>query len=108
MTFSAYQNQAIRTAKQGDLTFNLTHAAMGLAGEAGEFVDCVKKYAIYGQDLDRENAAEELGDLLWFIALACETLRISMADVANKNIEKLAKRYPEKYTDFYAKERLDK
>jgi NTP pyrophosphatase (non-canonical NTP hydrolase) len=108
MTFSIYQNQAIRTAKAGDFKFNLVHAAMGLAGEAGEFTDCVKKYAIYGQSLDRVNAAEELGDLLWFIALACDALGVSMADVANQNIEKLAKRYPEKYTDLHAELRIDK
>lgn len=108
MNFQEYQQNAIKTAKAGDFKFNLVHAAMGLAGEAGEFTDCVKKYAIYGQSLDRKNAVEELGDLMWFIALACDTLQVSMADIATQNIEKLAKRYPEKYTDFHAVQRLDK
>ena len=108
MTFSIYQDQAIRTAKLEGFKFNIGHAALGISGEAGEFADCVKKYLIYNQSLDRKNAAEELGDLLWYIALACDSLGISMADVATQNIEKLAKRYPEKYTDLHAQQRLDK
>ena len=84
------------------------HAALGLSGEAGEFSDCAKKYLGYGQELDCENAVEELGDLLWYVALGCESLGVSMADVAQQNIDKLKKRYPEKYTDFHAEERLDK
>lgn len=108
MNFKDYQDNAIKTAKTGDFKFNLIHAAMGLAGEAGEFIDCVKKYAIYGQVVDSKNAAEELGDILWFVALACDTLAINMADVAAHNIEKLQARYPEKYSDLHAAQRLDK
>jgi NTP pyrophosphatase (non-canonical NTP hydrolase) len=58
--------------------------------------------------LDVENAAEELGDSLWFIALGAKRLGISMEDLAKQNIEKLSKRYPEKYTDALAHARLDK
>ena len=108
MNFKEYQDNAIKTAKAGDFKFNLTHAAMGLAGEAGEFTDCIKKYAIYGQSLDSINAAEELGDVLWFVALACNTLGISMEFIADQNIAKLQKRYPEKYSDQHAELRLDK
>lgn len=108
MNFKDYQDNAIKTAKTGDFKFNLIHAAMGLSGEAGEFTDCVKKYAIYGQSLDSKNAAEELGDILWFVALACETLSVSMEKIAAQNIAKLQARYPEKYTDELAAKRLDK
>ena len=109
MSFNLYQSQAMRTAKKhGATEFNIMHAALGLSGEAGEFSDCAKKYLVYGQELDCENAVEELGDLLWYVALGCESLGVSMADVAQQNIDKLKKRYPEKYTDFHAEERLDK
>ena len=108
MSLNNYQKQAIRTAKIEGFKFNITHAAMGLAGEAGEFTDCIKKYVIYGQSLDRINAVEELGDILWFVALACESLGVDMQTIADLNIGKLAKRYPEKYTDLNAELRLDK
>ena len=106
--FDIYQLQAMRTAKPGDIGFDLMHAAYGLAGEAGEFADCIKKNQVYDKPLDRDNAVEELGDLLWFIALACNALDVSMADIAKANIDKLRKRYPEKYTDHHAAARLDK
>ena len=107
--FDIYQRQANRTAKKsGDRNYNLTHAALGLAGEAGEFVDAVKKAAIYGKPLDVDNLREEMGDLLWYVALACESLGVNMGDVAQQNIDKLKRRYPNAYADEYAIMRLDK
>ena len=52
----------------------LTHAAFGLSSEIGEFNDALKKWLYYGQELDETNLAEELGDLLWYVALACNAL----------------------------------
>lgn len=103
-----YQEAAMRTAKAGDPAFNLTHAALGLTGEAGEFADAIKKTVIYNKPLDQDNAIEEIGDILWYCALACSALGVKMGDVANYNIGKLAARYPEKYTDELAAMRLDK
>jgi NTP pyrophosphatase (non-canonical NTP hydrolase) len=84
------------------------HAALGLTGEAGEFADCVKKHLVYGKELDKWNAREELGDLLWFVALAATTLGIDLSEVADENIAKLKLRYPESYSDELAGARLDK
>ena len=106
--FSIYQLQANRTAKKSeDLNYNLIHAALGLAGEAGEFVDAVKKAAIYNKPLDVVNLQEEMGDLLWYIALACDSMGISMQTVAQANIDKLRRRYPDAYSDDLASARLD-
>src|SRR6187551_2079419 len=46
---------------------NLMHAAIGIASEGGEILDCVKKYIIYNKDLDRDNLIEELGDMEFFM-----------------------------------------
>jgi NTP pyrophosphatase (non-canonical NTP hydrolase) len=108
MDFQIYQAQALRTAKPLPVDDNLVHTALGVTGEAGEYADAIKKHVIYGKPLDQENAIEELGDILWFIALACEALGTDMASVAQGNIDKLKKRYPEKYTDQLAGDRLDK
>jgi NTP pyrophosphatase (non-canonical NTP hydrolase) len=51
---------------------------------------------------------EELGDLLWYIAYACEVIGEPLEIVARDNIEKLKKRYPEAYSDFNAHARIDK
>lgn len=80
----------------------LTHAAMGVCTESAELLDAIKKHLYYGKDLDTINIKEELGDIMWYIALACDTLDISLEDIMKINIEKLSKRYPEGYTDKHA------
>jgi NTP pyrophosphatase (non-canonical NTP hydrolase) len=106
--FQTYQSLAMRTAKPMDVQDDLLHAALGLTGEAGEFADCIKKHWAYNQPLDSQNAIEELGDLLWYIALGCNALGVSMDEVAAMNLEKLRKRYPAKYQDELAQMRADK
>lgn len=108
MDFVQYQSLAIRTAKNLGETGDLLHSALGVAGEAGEFVDCVKKHTVYGRPLDKANAIEELGDLLWFVALGCKAMGVSMDTVAEQNIGKLRLRYPDQYSDALAASRLDK
>lgn len=112
MDFNQYQVLANRTAKQfPELPMNLTHAALGIATEGGEFTTEVKRAAMYGKEITdemRAHMAEELGDLLWYVALAAENLGIPMAAMARDNIAKLQKRFPEKYTDAAAEGRADK
>jgi NTP pyrophosphatase (non-canonical NTP hydrolase) len=88
--------------------YDLLHAAFGISGEAGEILDAVKKSFIYNKPLDKENMKEEIGDCLWYIALACRTLNVSFEEIMKSNIDKLTKRYPEKYTDAHAIARADK
>lgn len=108
MNFDEYQKLAIRTAKQIDQNFDLMHTAFGLAGEAGEFADAIKKHLVYDKPLDKANVFEEIGDILWYCALACETMGVDMNEIAQQNISKLKLRYPEKYSNKLADERLDK
>ncbi len=75
------------------------HSAMGICTEAGELMDALKKFIFYGKDLDVVNVKEELGDLNWYIALMCDNLNISLEDIWETNIEKLAARYPDKFTE---------
>ena len=84
---------------------DLIHASLGLTSEAGEFADALKKSFAYGRELDRVNLAEELGDLMWYIGLACDALNVTLEDVCIANIAKLQKRYPEKFADRGAENR---
>ena len=108
MSLEKFNRGALATAKRVDFTFDLMHAALGIASEAGEFTTSVKANLIYGKPLDNENLKEELGDLLWFINLACDVLNMDMGEVMEANIQKLKRRYPEKYSDELAVTRLDK
>lgn len=87
---------------------DLIHMAFGIAGEAGELLDALKKHVIYGQPLDIANVVEELGDIEFY----CEGLRQAIGwtrrDVIDANKAKLTKRYAKEYSDKQAKDRRDK
>lgn len=83
----------------------IEHAAMGLVTEAGEVMDALKKTKIYGKPFDPVNMKEEIGDVFWYLAIMCDELGISFEEVWEKNIAKLAKRYPEKFTEELALKR---
>lgn len=72
--------------------------AIGLAGEAGEVAEAIKKGIFHQHGLDREKLKKELGDVLWYVAALCSKLDISMNEVMALNIEKLMARYPHGYT----------
>lgn len=95
-SFHDYQEAACRTAPM-QLPPELKAAtfAMGLAGEAGEVVDLLKKHLGHGHPLDTGKLMKELGDVLWYIAALCDFYGLTMRDVAYLNIVKLRERYPE-------------
>lgn len=82
----------------------LNHAVIGMAGEVGELAASVEHVLYYGQDMDLANVAEELGDLLWYLAGALNAVDLTFSQVMKANIAKLQKRYPEKYSDILALE----
>jgi len=105
MNSTEYIKKAVRTESPAITAFQninikelrLLHAAIGLTGEAGEFNDALKKSIFYGQDLDEVNLKEELGDLLWYIALSCDVLETNFEELMETNIKKLQVRFPDKF-----------
>ena len=81
---------------------DLLHAAIGITTEAGELMDTVKKPFFYGAEFDQVNFEEELGDLLWYIAIACDRLDITFEEIMEKNIQKLKTRFPMKFSKYDA------
>lgn len=80
------------TKEQQDELLNV--GALGLAGEGGEIIDLIKKHLFHGKPLDRDKAVEELGDVLWYVQCLAEALDVNLSEVAQKNAQKLKKRYP--------------
>lgn len=101
LTLSEYQELAQRTAGAGgDGERRLIIAALGLAGEAGEFANLVKKRTAHGhKDITPELFADELGDVLWYVAEAAALIGLDLGDVAQQNVKKLRKRYPEGFSE---------
>ncbi|MGH7745873.1 MAG: nucleoside triphosphate pyrophosphohydrolase family protein, partial [Candidatus Dormibacteria bacterium] len=110
--FNEYQTLAFRTARIFEnINANLIHASLGLATESGEFTSEIKRMAIYGKPFDEKiqiHLVEELGDILWYIALAATHLDISLGTIARMNIEKLQLRFPDAFSPEAAEARADK
>ena len=102
------QNVQRLFVKPEDETLRLVHAAIGIAGEAGEVVDAVKKHWVYGKPLDKENVLEECGDILFYVSACLNLCGYTLNDAYAHNVAKLSKRYPEGYTDSAAIARADK
>jgi len=84
------------------------HSVLGIAGEAGEIIDLVKKSVVYHQTLDIKNLKEELGDLLHYVAMLLNAQNWSFEEVFESNAIKLRKRYPNGFTYEDAVARKDK
>lgn len=100
---NAFKDSAI-TPDQAELL----HAAIGIAGEAGELLDAVRKHVFDGQPLDRDNIVEELGDLCFYLQAALQVIGHDREWVEACNMTKLSKRYEGGYSDQQAQERKDK
>ena len=99
MTLNEYQGLAMRTSRN-ELTQNdhLMNGCLGLAGEAGECCDLLKKHQFQDGREIKEKMIDELGDVLWYVSEAATALGIWLDQIAEHNIEKLKKRYPEGFS----------
>ena len=95
MNMNEYQKAAERTS--GDLTpfQKVRNGCYGLNGEAGECIDILKKHEFQGHVFDRDKMIDELGDVLWYIAQTATGLDVTLDEVAQHNVDKLRKRYPD-------------
>ncbi|GCF11333.1 nucleoside triphosphate pyrophosphohydrolase family protein [Dictyobacter arantiisoli] len=95
ITIQEYAQEIHRTCNLEDPKELLTLTALGIAGESGEIVDTLKKFLYHQHDLDVPELCKEVGDLLWYMTLLCDTLGLTMHDVMEANVKKLRKRYPD-------------
>ena len=98
MDFNMYQKSASETAVYAE-EYKLMYPALGLAGEAGEVANKVKK--VFRDGLDnlpenwKGNIAAEIGDVLWYCAALASDLGCSLEDIAEENLKKLSVRKKE-------------
>lgn len=100
MDFNSYQKEAMRTDRvpareAADNAASLIVPMLGLAGETGQLLSEYKKHLRDGEAhrLFKERVAEELGDLLWYIANVASKFRLSLSDIAAANLVKVKRRW---------------
>lgn len=104
MTLNGYQRLSIRTAEYidpQDITnwcYQLSGFGLGIAGEAGEVADILKKTLHHGHQMNREAMKKELGDVLWYLQAIADRYGLTLSEVAEANVQKLLERYPEGFS----------
>lgn len=73
----------------------LINGALGLAGEAGEVSDLLKKGVFHSKGIDMLHLKEEIGDVCWYVALLCEAADFDLDEILAFNNRKLKERYPD-------------
>jgi NTP pyrophosphatase (non-canonical NTP hydrolase) len=108
MTMNQYQKLAEKTSGAGeDGERRQIIAALGMAGEAGEFANMIKKLTAHGHPISNEELAEEIGDVLWYLAEAATACGLKLNDIAQMNVDKLAARYPEGFSQERSRNRSE-
>ncbi len=114
-----YQEATLRTWNtNNDFGRRVLNAALGLTGEAGEVADIVKKAIFHGHGFDpahrpgeeegnTHKIALELGDILYYISIMSHEIGYTLEDIAQMNIAKLAKRYPDGFSREASQKRVD-
>ncbi len=74
------------------------HGILGIVTEGVELIQAINKTIATKEEFDVVNMKEEIGDIMWYIALLCNTHNIDLKQVMQTNINKLKQRFPEKFT----------
>ena len=95
MDLSFYQLKAVTTAIYPE-NVRVVYPSLGLAGEAGEVLNKIKKvYRDKNGEFDAETKKEirkELGDVLWYLAVLSQDLGQDLSEIAAGNLKKLQDR----------------
>ena len=106
MKLNDYVKWTVNTcAKLDTRKEDIIHMLFGIMTETGELTDVFKKNMAYNKDIDWTNVEEEIGDLMFYIASFCRITGIDLQDVIDRNVKKLETRYPDKFTEYHAKNR---
>lgn len=107
MTLTEYQEKAARTINQElEDAEVFYHGLFGLVSEVGEMAGIIQKQ-FQGHDMDWDHFIGEMGDALWMLAELCTAIGVDMDAVAERNIDKLLKRYPKGFDPERSKNRAE-
>lgn len=106
ITLNEYQDMASRTINGSMSPNEMTqHALYGMGSELGELYSIFQHMLQERSSVDCSELKKELGDLMWFVAEFATANCWSLNEIAQKNIEKLMKRYPDGFSEERSKNR---
>lgn len=93
-TLGQYQSDALASAVYPDQggRAGLVYTILGLCGEAGELANKLKKHMRNETPINETVLADELGDVLWYVAAVSREINRDLGDLAFLNINKLNQR----------------
>ena len=120
MTLKEYKDLAMRT-NDGKCTERLLQSAefkrfdvggvinacLGLPGEVGEVCDMVKKAIFHGHSINKEDVKKEIGDVMWYLAMICDSFGFDIEEIAKMNIDKVKERYPDGFSEYASQNRKE-
>ena len=99
MDINEYQIAALKTAIYPNKGKNYVYPVLGLCGECGEVSEKFKKIIRDNDGIitaeKKIEIANELGDVMWYLAAICSELNITLYEIAILNLNKLNKRKEE-------------
>jgi NTP pyrophosphatase (non-canonical NTP hydrolase) len=98
MNLTDYQRAIRRTAAPLEQDEQLKLALIGLSDELGEIAGPLKKYLYHQHPLEMPHVEEEIGDLCWYLGTLCNALGLSLDAILARNLKKLARRYPDGFS----------
>ena len=105
-TFAAFEAEVWRQSEPTGQDL-LCLGGLGIAGEAGEVADAIKKHIFHTRPLDRDALLKEVGDVLWYAMAVCRAVDASLEDAADAVAAKLRLRYPNGFNADDAARRAD-
>ncbi len=108
MDLETYRTDVLRTIRpEMGQRGRLLLGALGLAGEAGEVADSLKKMLFPGHPHDTDAVRDELGDVMWYVMFLCDTLGLTLDEVLIGNVEKRRRRYPNGWDPERSRNRIE-
>ena len=102
------EEPVIKTMEQSSFNEQYDNITVDLVKNCEKLISNIKKNTIYSKEVSIDLYQELIENIFQNLYDLCENIGYNVNHVMNENIEKLKKRYPEKYTDSAAIERADK
>lgn len=108
MTITEYQSKSYTNIQpHADLKDEMLNWAVGLCEETGEVMNHIKHACWGNEDINKEEFAKEIGDVLWYLAALCTSCNLNLETIANLNYKKLEHRFGNGFSEDKSKNRHD-